>query len=112
MRIEENKIASQLQRNTIDYDNQEKEIERANSAVDEIQIRIEQIKSDNEREQFLFDDANENLLRVQDEKSILEKQQGDLFVEESSLEINSTANPKNNNPIIDYLDFEDGYEKA
>jgi len=112
MRMEENKIASQLQRNTIDYDNQEKEIERANSAVDEIQIRIEQIKSDNEREQFLFTDAEENLLRVQDEKSILEKQQGDLFVEESSLEINSTTNPKNNNPIIDYLDFEDGYEKA
>ena len=112
IRIKENKIASQLQRNTIDYDNQEKEIERANSAVDEIQIRIEQIKSDNEREKFLFTDAEENLLRVQDEKSILEKQQGDLFVEESSLEINSSPNPKNNNPIIDYLDFEDGYEKA
>lgn len=112
MRMEENKIAAQLQRHTIDYDNQEKEIERANSAVEEIQIRIEQIKSDNEREQFLFDDAEENLLSVQDEKSILEKQQGDLFVKEDSLELNSTANLKNNNPIIDYLDFEDGYEKA
>ena len=112
MRTEENKIAAQLQRNTIDYDNQEKEIERANSAADEIQIRIEQIKSDNEREKFLFDDAEENLLRVQDEKSILEKQQGDLFIEENSLELNSAADPKNNNPIIDYLDFEDGYEKA
>jgi len=112
IRVEENKIASQLQRNTIDYDNQEREIERANSAVDEIQIRIEQIKNDNEREKFLFDDAEENLLRVQDEKSILEKQQGDLFVEENSLDLNSANNPKNNNPIIDYLDFEDGYEKA
>jgi chromosome segregation protein len=112
MRIEENNISSQLQRNTIDYDNQEKEIERANSAVDEIQIRIEQINSDNEREKFLFTDAEENLLRVQDEKLILEKQQGDLFIEESSLEISSMTNPKNNNPIIDYLDFEDGYEKA
>ena len=112
IRLEENKIAAQLQRNTIDYDNQEKEIERANSAVGEIQIRIQQIKSDNEREQFLFNDAEENLLRVQDEKSILEKQQGDLFIEENSLDLSSTNNPKNNNPIIDYLDFEDGYEKA
>ena len=110
--MEENKIAAQLQRNTIDYDNQEKEIERANSAVGEIQIRIQQIESDNEREQFLFNDAKENLLRVQDEKSILEKQQGDLFVEENSLDLSSTNNLKNNNPIIDYLDFEDGYEKA
>ena len=49
MRIEENKIASELQRNTINLDNQEKEIERANTAaVEEIQIRIEQIKNDNE----------------------------------------------------------------
>ena len=111
MRLEEGKIASELQRNTINLDNQEKEIDRANIAVEEIQIRIEQIKNDNSREQFLFDDAQENLSRVKDEKSILEKQQGDLFLEEES-ENNSSSISKNNNPIIDYLDFEDGYEKA
>ena len=111
MRLEENKIASELQRNSINLDNQEKEIERANTAVEEIQIRIEQIKNDNNREQFLFDDAQENLVRVKDEKSLLEKQQGDLFLEEESDNINASVT-KNNNPIIDYLDFEDGYEKA
>ena len=111
MRLEEGKIASELQRNTINLDNQEKEIDRANIAVEEIQIRIEQIKNDNSREQFLFDDAQENLSRVKDEKSLLEKQQGDLFLEEES-ENTSSSISKNNNPIIDYLDFEDGYEKA
>ena len=111
MRLEEGKIASELQRNTINLDNQEKEIDRANTAVEEIQIRIEQIKNDNSREQFLFDDAQENLSRVKDEKSLLEKQQGDLFLEEES-ENTSSSISKNNNPIIDYLDFEDGYEKA
>ena len=112
MRLEENKIASELQKNTINLNNQAKEIERANTAVEEIQIRIEQIINDGQREQFLFDDAKENFLRVKDEKSLLEKQQGDLFVEENSDNI-ELANPsKNNYPIIDYLDFEDGYEKA
>ena len=111
LRLEENKIAAELQRNTINLDNQEKEIERANSAVEEIQIRIGQIKNDSNREQFLFDDAKENLSRVRDEKSLLEKQQGDLFLEEDSENENSSP-VKNNNPIIDYLDFEDGYEKA
>ena len=112
MRLKENKIASELQRNTINLDNQEKEIERANTAVEEIQIRIEQIKNDNNREQFLFDDAKENLTRVQDEKLLLEKQQGDLFIENNSEDLDSTSSSRNNNPIIDYLDFEDGYEKA
>ena len=112
MRLEENKIASELQKNTINLNNQEKEIERANTAVEEVLIRIEQISNDGNREQFLFDDAKENFLRVTDEKSLLEKQQGDLFVEENSDKIESVNPLKNNNPIIDYLDFEDGYEKA
>ena len=34
------------------------------------------------REQFLFDDAQENLVRVRDEKTLLEQKQGDLFIEE------------------------------
>jgi chromosome segregation protein len=112
MRLEESKIASELQRNSINLDNQEKEIERANNAVDEIQIRIEQIKNDSNREQFLFDDAKENLSRVKDEKSLLEKQQGDLFIEDNSKNLDDTTSSRNNNPIIDYIDFEDGYEKA
>ena len=111
MRLEEGKISSELQRNTINLDNQEKEIERANTAVEEIQIRIEQIHNDNNREQFLFDDAKENLSRVKDEKSLLEKQQGDLFLEKNTENTDSPVT-KNNNPIIDYLDFEDGYEIA
>jgi len=111
LRSKESKIASDLQRNSINLDNQEKEIERANNAVQEIQIRIEQINNDVNREKFLLDDAKDNLSKVQEEKSLIEKQQGELFNEEnnSSAEKNSV---KDNNPIIDYLDFEDGYEKA
>jgi len=112
LRLKENKIAAELQRNSINLENQEKEIERANTAVEETQIRIEQIKNDVNREQFLFDDAKENLFRVQDEKSLLEKQQGDLFLEDNLDQLKSSSPSKNNNPIIDYLDFEDGYEKA
>ena len=101
-----------MQKNTINFNNQEKEIERANSAVEEIQIRSEQIKNDNNREQFLFQDAKENLSRVREEKSLLEKQQGDLFIEEEAEEMDNRTKSKNNNPVIDYLDFEDGYERA
>ena len=112
IRLEENKIASELQRDTINLDNQEKEIERANIASQEIQIRIEQIKNDGSREQFLYDDAQENSLRVKEEKSLLEKQQGDLFIEEDSENLEKELSLKNNSPMIDFLDFEDGYEKA
>ena len=111
LRTKESKISSELQRNTINLDNQEKEIDRANTAVEEIQIRIDQIKNDKNREQFLFDDAQENLSKVHDEKTLLEKQQGDLFGVEANNADNNYLNQKNN-PIIDYLDFEDGYEKA
>ena len=112
IRLEENKIASELQRNTINLDNQEKEIERANITSEEIRIRIEQIKNDGSREQFLYDDAQENSLRVKEEKSLLEKQQGDLFIEEDSENLEKELSLKNNSPMIDFLDFEDGYEKA
>ena len=112
MRIKENKIASELQKNSINFDNQEKEIERANSAVEEIKIRLDQIKNDENREQFLFDDAKENLNRVKDEKSLLEKQQGDLFIEDGLEKSDVSVKSPDNKPIIDYLDFEDGYEKA
>ena len=44
-------------------------------------MRIQQIKNDRDREQFLFDDAHENLESVREEKSILEKQQCDLFLD-------------------------------
>ena len=112
LRLEENKIASELQKNSINLNNQEKEIERANAAVEQIQIRIGQIKNDISREQFLLDDTKENLIRVRDEKSLLEKEQGDLFVEENDDLYLKPKPQKNNNPMIDYLDFEDGYEKA
>ena len=112
MRLKESQIASELQKHTINLDNQEKEIDRANSAVEETQIRIQQIKNDMDREQFLFDDANENMERVREEKSILEKQQGDLFLDTDDQEGDFANSQRNNNPIIDYLDFEDGYEKA
>ena len=112
MRLKESQIASELQKHTINLDNQEKEIDRANSAVEETQIRIQQIKNDMDREQFLFNDANDNMKRVREEKSILEKQQGDLFLDANDQKTDAPSNQRNNNPIIDYLDFEDGYEKA
>ena len=114
LRLEEGRIASELQKNTINLDNQEKEIERANSAVEEIQVRIEQIKNDTERERFLYKDADLNLERVKEEKSILLKQQGDLFLQNEEGDDNQTIDTgkKNNNPIIDFIDFEDGLENA
>ena len=112
MRLKESKIASELQKYTINLDNQEKEIDRANNALEETQIRIQQIKNDMDREQFLFDDANENMERVREEKSILEKQQGDLFLNTNDQDTAVSSGQRNNNPIIDYLDFEDGFEKA
>ncbi len=113
LRLEENKVASELQKNTINLENQEKEIQRANIAVDETNVRIEQIKNDIDREKFLFNDAKENLERVREEKSVLLKQQGDLFLQpDDQLSKNDSSNKKNNNPIIDYIDFEDGYEQA
>ena len=112
LRIEENKIASELQKNSINLNNQQKEIERANAVVEQTQIHIGQIINDISREQFLLDDTKENLIRVRDEKSLLEKEQGDLFVEEDGDIYSKPKTKKNNNPVIDYLDFEDGYEKA
>ncbi|MBI04950.1 MAG: chromosome segregation protein SMC [Pelagibacteraceae bacterium] len=113
MRSKENEISSELQKNTINLDNQEKEIDRANVAVEETQIRIQQIKNDINREKFLFEDANENLIRVKEEKSILEKEQGDLFIANNEdFNLDSANKQKNNNPIIDYIDFEEGLEKA
>ena len=47
-----------------------------------------------DREQFLFDDAEENMERVREEKSILEKQQGDLFLDNNdkdNIETNSQS---------------------
>ena len=113
LRIDENKISSELQKNTINLENQEKEIERANIALDETKVRLEQIKNDIEREKFLYQDAKYNLERVREEKSILLKQQGDLFIQEDE-ESNDQkiSNRNNNNPIIDYIDFEDGLEQA
>ena len=112
MRLKESQISAELQKHSINLDNQEKEIDRANNAVEETQIRIQQIKNDMDREQFLFDDANENMERVREEKSILEKQQGDLFLEVNEQDLYKEGSKHNNNPIIDYLDFEDGFEKA
>ncbi|MFL2542990.1 MAG: chromosome segregation SMC family protein [Alphaproteobacteria bacterium] len=112
MRLKESQISAELQKHSINLDNQEKEIDRANNAAEETHIRIQQIKNDMDREQFLFDDANENMERVREEKSILEKQQGDLFLEVNEQDLYKEGSKLNNNPIIDYLDFEDGYEKA
>ncbi len=113
LRLDENKISTELQKNTMNLENQEKEIERANIAVDEIKVRIEQIKDDINREKFLFDDAKQNLERVKEEKSALVKQQGDLFIQpEESYTDSISSSKKNNNPIIDYIDFEDGLEQA
>ena len=112
LRLEENKTASELQRNTINLDNQEKEIKRANNSIEEIDVRLQQIINDLNREKFLLEDAEENLTKVHDEKSLLEKNQGDLFINEDNKQESNLNVTKNDNPIIDFLDFEDGYEKA
>ncbi len=113
LRLEESKVASELQKYSLSLENQEKEIERANIALDETKVRIEQIKNDIEREKFLFDDAKQNLERVMEEKSVLLKQQGDLFIQsEDQMNSEENSSKNNNNPIIDYIDFEDGLEKA
>ena len=113
LRLEEGKVAAELQKYSLNLENQEKEIERANIALDETKVRIEQIKNDIDREKYLYDDAKQNLERVRDEKSILLKQQGDLFIQsDNQLDNDLSSNKKNNNPIIDYLDFEDGLEQA
>jgi chromosome segregation protein len=109
LREQESKTTAELQRNSLILENQETEIHRANTSADEINIRIEQINDDLNREQFLLDDADENFKRVKDERVSLEKQQGDLF--EGQLE-SSTTSLANDNPIIDYIDFEDSLEKA
>ncbi len=113
LRLRESETASELQKNTINLENQEKEIERANLALDETQVRIEQIKNDINRETFLYNDAKQNLERVKEEKSVLLKQQGDLFIQpDEETDNDNSINKKNNNPIIDYIDFEDGLEQA
>ncbi len=113
LRLEESKVASELQKYTINLENQEKEIERANIALDETKIRIEQIKNDIDREKFLYDDAKQNLEKVIEEKSVLLKQQGDLFLQpEDKINDDKDTIKQNNNPIIDYIDFEDGLEQA
>lgn len=109
LRIQENKIVAELQKNLLNLENQEIEIQRATTANEETQIRIEQINDDVSREKFLLDDAKDNLTRVKDEKYRLEKQQGDLFVEDLD---SSSVSSRNSYPIIDYLDFDDGFEKA
>ena len=109
LRSEEQKITTELQKNSINLENQEFEIQRVNSTTDEINIRIKQINDDVKREQFLFDDANKKLIHVRDEKKRLEKQQGDLFGGHVE---NFSNSAENENPIIDYLDFEQNLEKA
>jgi chromosome segregation protein len=64
LRQQESKAITELQKNSINLENQEKEIERANNSIEEIQIRIEQINNDVSREQFLLDDSKENLLKI------------------------------------------------
>ena len=91
LRLEEGKVAAELQKYSLNLENQEKEIERANIALDETKVRIEQIKNDIDREKFLYDDAKQNLERVRDEKSILLKQQGDLFIQ-SDNQLNNDLN--------------------
>ena len=50
----ESYLAAELQKNTINLDNQEKEIDRANNAVEEIQIRINKLKMIKIENNFYF----------------------------------------------------------
>tara|TARA_Y100001970_G_C14258549_1_gene877557 strand:+ start:9340 stop:11958 length:2619 start_codon:yes stop_codon:yes gene_type:complete len=108
VRKKEAEINGELQKNIIILENKESEIIRAKANSDEIIIRLNQIKDDVNREQFLFDDAKLNLSKVQEEKETLEKQQGELF----KSELDDSLSISNDNPIIDFLSFEDGLETA
>ena len=109
LRNKESEITTELQKNLLKLENQEIEIERAKLSTEEIIVRINQIEDDLKREKFLLEDAEKNLIRVKEEKTNLEKQQGDLF--ENQKEEQLTPGEKHN-PIIDYLDFEANLEKA
>jgi chromosome segregation protein len=64
LRQQESKAITELQKNSINLENQEKEIERANNSIEEIQIRIEQINNDVSREQFLIDFLLNHLIKI------------------------------------------------
>ena len=52
--------------------------------------------------------CSRNMGRVREEKSILEKQQGDLFLDTNDQDADPSNSQRNNNPIIYYLDLNNG----
>tara|TARA_B100001123_G_C15344376_1_gene1036362 strand:+ start:6369 stop:8990 length:2622 start_codon:yes stop_codon:yes gene_type:complete len=109
LRNKDNTITAELQKCTLTLDNYEKDIDRIGDTTQDLNNRYKQIEDDILREEALAENAKINLLNVQQERNKLQ-QQGDLFPEKSS-SLNKT-NDDLSNHIIDYLDFEDGLEKA
>ncbi len=110
LRNKDNLIAADLQKINSDLDNYEKEINRVNLTTSDLGVQLKQVEQDITREKALKDDAEINLIKVQKERNKLELQ-GDLFPEEKPI-IDQEKIHDSTNPIIDYLNFEDGLENA
>ena len=79
------------------------------STSSDLKTRLSQVEDDLKRENILRDEAKINLEKVQKERNKLE-QQGDLFPEK--IRINKLNNNETSMAVIDYLNFEDGLERA
>ena len=102
-------ISTELEKINLNLNNFELEIKRIENSNEDLKTRLKQVDDDLIREQGLSSDAEINLEKVRKERNKLE-QQGDLFPEETSIEmLNKNETTK---AVIDYLDFEDGLEKA
>ena len=102
-------IAAELQKYSLTFDNFEKEVDRIKINIEDLNIRVKQIEEDIIREKALSNNAQLNITKVRNERNKLEKQ-GDLFPKTHESKIDTKT--ETSNPIIDYLDFEDGLEKA
>ena len=102
-------IAAELQKYSLTFDNFEKEVDRIKINIEDLNLRVKQIEEDIIREKALSNNAQLNITKVKNERNKLEKQ-GDLFPK--THESKTDTKNETSNPIIDYLDFEDGLEKA
>ncbi|PPR45087.1 MAG: Chromosome partition protein Smc [Alphaproteobacteria bacterium MarineAlpha5_Bin11] len=107
LREKDSNISAELQKNNLNLDNYKTERERISKTVEDLKVRIDQINEDLKRESALASEANINIAKIKEEREKLEQQQ-DLFPEktEGGEKIRFTK------PIIDYLNFEDGLERA
>ena len=109
IRDKDSEISSELQKYNLNLENLKRDLDRLVTSEGELKVRLKQIEDDIIREEKLADNAKINLLKVQTERNKLE-QQGDLFPERDTSV--SKFDTRLKSPVIDYLDFDDGLEKA